>query len=50
MFRVNDNDEIEGVLNDWDNNGPEPKETQKQRRVGISRTVRVCFETLRLMI
>lgn len=42
MFRIGDDNKIQGVLNDWDNNGPVQDEESIKRKAGLFRTVRIC--------
>ena len=47
MFRINDQGKVEGVLNDWDNNGPD---TSAKRKVGACRTVRIDWTSQRVSL
>lgn len=47
MFRINDQGKVEGVLNDWDNNGPD---TSAKRKVGACRTVRIDWTSQRVSV
>lgn len=42
MFRIGDDNKIQGVLSDWDNNGAVQHEDTAERKSGFFRTVRIC--------